>query len=151
MEGNIQMHKNIFPLFITFLGIVTAYTFYTVWHTDEPELNNPTLQTSKELSQTEPTVKEYIKSLPSKSNTVKTTPSLVAVKNETMHDEEPSTSSMVIETQEETREVYEALVPESYDDTVIEAQAAFTSLDATVLKMQEHLDAEMENMNIEEE
>ena len=150
MEGNIQMHKNIFPLFITFLGIVAAYTFYAVWHTEEPELNNPTQQTSKELSQTEPTEKKHIKSLPSKSSTVKTTPSLVTVKNKTMHNEEPSTSSMVSETQEETREVYEALVPESYDDTVTEAQTAFTSLDATVLKMQEHLDAEMENINIEE-
>lgn len=145
------MHKNIFPLLVVLLGIVTAYTFYAVWHSDELEENNPVQQISKELSQTEPTEKKHIKSPLSKSNTVKTTPSLIAAQNKIKAVEKPNVSSMVLETPKQTQEVYESLIPENYDEINEQSSTAFSTLDATVLNMQEHLDTEMQNINTEEE
>ena len=137
------MHKNIFPLFIVSLGIVTAYVFYAVWHIEEPTLNNPTIQASKETSQAESINKEYTKSIASKDATVKTIPSPASSQNKITNKEEPNVSSLVYETPEEIQETYEALTPESHDDTVAEAQTAFASIDDTVLEMQEHLDTQM--------
>lgn len=143
------MHKNIFPLFITFLGIATAYVFYAVWHTEETPFGDSITQTSKEISQTETIDQSYKKSLPSKNSTVKTTSTLTTTHHKTINKKEPNVYSVSSETPEETQEVYEALVPESYDDTVAEAQEAFSSLDETVLEIQDRLDIPM--MEIDEE
>lgn len=133
------MRKNIFPIFITSLGLFTAYVFYALWHTDEV---NPS-QVNNQSINTETTNKEYTKSIASKDATVKTIPSLASSQNKITNKEEPNVFSLVYETPEEIQEAYEALTPESHDDTVAEAHTAFASIDDAVLEMQEHLDTQM--------
>ena len=91
------MRKNIFPIFITSLGLFTAYVFYALWHTDEV---NPS-QVNNQSINTETTNKEYTKSIASKDATVKTIPSLASSQNKITNKEEPNVSSLVYETPEE--------------------------------------------------
>ena len=138
------MHKNIFPLFITSLGLITVYVFYAVWHTEEPTLanltpNSPQTTITEDHSYTDHTIIDV--SSPSHiKNKPKTVTATQASKTNSI---ESHTSSFVSATPEEVEEQYEEMIPESYSDTLTQAEAAFASMDAAVLEMQERIDTPM--------
>ncbi len=138
------MQKNIFPLFIISLGLITVYVFYAVWHTEEPTLKNLTAQTTQITTQTEQKGTNYIDTQLSKYTNIKNKPTVVTTTQvHSANKEEPRASSFVHETPEEVEEQYEEMIPESYSGTLTQAEAAFASMDATVLEMQERIDTPM--------
>jgi len=135
------MHKNILPLFITSLGLITAYVFYVVWHTEEATLTNLTSKSSKTTiikghAYTDNKLTN-VSQLPHVKNKPNTAIVMQASKTNSV---ESHACSFVYETPQEVEEQYEAMIPESYDDTLTQAEAAFASIDAAVLEMQERID-----------
>ena len=134
------MRANIFPIFITSLGLFTAYVFYALWHTDEV---NPSQANNQSIS-TEITPKHFTPKKRITSTVVNIEDVNIERKKDIKKESLAETLPLGMkETEEQTQEAYEALIPENYDNTVIEAQEAFVSLDDAVLEMQEHLDTQM--------
>ncbi len=138
------MHKSIFPLFITYLGLITAYTFYAVWQTEEPTLTNltpksPQTTITEDHGYTDHTIIDV-----SSPSHIKNKPKIATTTQDSKTNTvESHTSSFVHETPEEVEEQYEDMIPESYSDTLTQAEAAFASMDAAVLEMQERIDTPM--------
>ena len=127
------MHKNIFPLLITFLGIVTAYTFYTVWHTDEM---SPSQANSQSLN-AENKPKDFIPKKRVTSNTLNMKDVEIQRKKDIKISSENNKDTYKNNTlkptpqemQEQTQEVYASLTPDSYEEVQQQAESAFEAID----------------------
>lgn len=150
------MKRYFFPIFITFLGVFTAYAFYAFWHTEE--VNPPKVVEHKKSKVIEdlsdmPVIPKHTVAVPKTSVKIdaqildkKKIPSII-----TKQKAIPNLTPKQIESQ--TQAVYDALTPEDYEETMSEADEAFEVLDTHVEEVDARLAEEMERvaeMNIEE-
>jgi hypothetical protein len=144
------MHKNIFPLFITSLGIVTAYVFYALWHTEA--VTSSTLTTT--TTQTPPPLRRKDTNTLSTTHSVKPMKkidtSVVAThKHKTVDNASHAVALDANQIEEQAEEVYEALVPDNYDEINEQSRVAFNALDAAVIEMNEQILREEEMLDLE--
>jgi len=142
------MKQYFFPVFITLLGLFTAYAFYAVWHVEEVNTHDIVNQTQQEKSIKEFSEKE---TLP-KNTLVVPKESLPLgspdINEETIEEEieklEKIPNLTPQEMEAKTQEIYEALTPEDYEETMEEANTAFEELDAHTEATREKLAQEMQ-------
>ena len=124
--GGEFMRKNIFPIFITGLGIFTAYVFYALWHTDEvnpSQANNQSINT--ETTPKHFTPKKRITSTALNTEDIKISP--IIDDKDTNKNNTPQLTQQ--EMQDKTEEVYASLTPDSYEEVQQQAELAFEAID----------------------
>ena len=144
------MHKNIFPLFITSLGLITAYVFYALWHTEA--VTSSTLVTS--TTQALPPLKRKDINTLSATHVVKPmkktdTVKVATNKQKIVHN---TTQTVAIDTnkiEEQTEEVYEALLPDNYAEVNEQSRVAFNALDTTAIEINAQIAREEEMLDLE--
>ena len=141
------MKKYIFPLFITSLGLFTAYVFYALWHTEEvnppKQIEKPQEKVIADLS-TKPIIPKTTFVVPEASLETHTQEAEEKEMLQEM-DKQASIPSLTPEQmQAQTEAVYDSLTPEDYDETMQEANEAFEALDAHVEALDVKLAEEMQ-------
>jgi hypothetical protein len=144
------MRTNIFPIFITGLGLFTAYVFYALWHTEA--VTPSTLATT--TTQTPPPPRRRDTNTLSITHSVKPMrkidTSVVAThKHKTVDNASQAVALDVNQIEEQTEEVYEALLPDNYDEINEQSRVAFNALDATVMEMNAQVAREEEMLDLE--
>ena len=148
------MKSYIFPLLITFLGLLAAYLFYALWHTETP---NPPKIIEKQQEKTE--------DLSRKTLIPKTVPLQHDISIEHVKEAEQSGSDEKIEIEEEapvpnltpeqmqaqTDALYEKLTPQEHEETIQAAAEAFEELDAMVEEQDVQLAEEMKKVEASQE
>ena len=149
------MKKYIFPVFITLLGLIAAYVFYTLWHTEV--LNPVPLQkkvkekTIEDLSNKKIIPKKTTTVFPKvPSETIESSPEVEKQITEEMKKQENIPNLTPQEMEAQTQEVYDSLIPADYEETMEEAEAAFKKLDEDVILMEEKLAQEEQERSEEE-
>jgi len=143
------MKEKLFTAFIILLGVLTAFAFYAFWHT-EPQSNVPNkndtspsaINTSKKH---EGIVDDVVHTevLPSEKKEIN-------VKNIKIEEtiQEMESIDLSYDNQEEkqadTQDIYEALLPDDYEETIEQANETFDALDEHVRKVDEMLKSHME-------
>ena len=143
------MKEKLFTAFIILLGVLTAFAFYAFWHT-EPQSNVPSKNdTSPSAINTsgkhEGIVDDVVHTevLPSEKKEIN-------VKNIKIEEtiQEMESIDLSYDNQEEmqadTQDIYEALLPDDYEETIEQANEAFDALDEHVRKVDEMLKSHME-------
>ena len=145
------MKSYIFPLLITLLGLLAAYLFYALWHT---ETLNPPKIIEKQQEKTE--------DLSRKTLIPKTVPPQHDISTEHVKEVEQPGSDEKIEIEEEaaipnltpeqmqaqTEALYEKLTPQEHEETMQAAAEAFEELDAIVEEQDIKLAEEMEEIEV---
>lgn len=156
LQGS-SMKKYFFPIFITALGLFTAYVFYALWHSEE-------LSPPKKVKQTKTNMEQdhSMGNMTSQRSSDLTVPdaSMSQQVEEHMVEEELSKEDISSKTPEQlqaqTDEVYESLTPENHEETMEAAAEAFEQLDTYVEELdaqlaQEEQDVQESMENVEEE
>lgn len=155
--GQTFMKQYFFPIFIISLGLFTAYVFYALWHTEEV---NPSNQVEKPHT----IIHENLSNKHVIPKSVFTVPDASLDMNSQL-DDEKELQQMTTEQEDapyltpeqrktQTEAVYDALIPEDYEETIQEANEAFVALDAHVEALDAQLAEEMgamEEMTASEE
>lgn len=153
------MKRYIFPLFITVLGMLTIYTFYTVWHMEEVSFVPSPIITKEKKKAVESLANKVV--IPKRGLAVgkegkqDTQMHKINTMNPQMqkHISSPNLTPKQIEAQ--NQEIYDSLIPENYEETMENAEVTFDKLDAHVIKMNEKISEEMKAMrksrDVEEE
>ena len=123
------MRTKIFSIFITLLGLFTAYAFYMFWHADNINFSESIQEVKKESSDKIIT--------PKKENFQSDSKTLVNPKkesNDKIISEEikivKELQSLTIDKIEaQTDAVYDALASDDFEETMVEAEEAFAVLD----------------------
>ena len=148
------MKSYIFPLLVTLLGLLAAYLFYALWHT---ETLNPPKIIEKQQEKTE--------DLSCKTLIPKTVPPQHDISTGHVKEAEQSGSDEKIEIEEEadipnfmpeqlqtrTEALYEKLTPQEHEETMQAAAEAFEELDAIVEEQDIKLVEEMEEIEASQE
>lgn len=133
------MRDKLFPIFITLLGLLTAYAFYALWHTEE--LSSPTeqqeqikekqvidLANKKIIPRQRPIVSIPEVSLESPKISKKTEKKTI----EEIEKHEKLVFQLSDKLEEKTQTIYDSLIPEEHEEIMAEASEAFDRLDELV-------------------
>ncbi len=137
------MKKYFFPVFITMMILLVAYVFYALWHSEAlaPVPPSPISETKipEDLSAKKPIPKKdlpktEVQNRPTQqgANETITPPEMPALPHETKEQMEAH-----------TQEVYDALTPDNYEETMAEAAEAFEEIDQAAEATEEKLSQEM--------
>ncbi len=147
------MKSYIYPLFIMLLGLLAAYLFYAIWHS-EP-LNPPKIVVKQqEKTQEDLSAKATIpKVLPAKHEiTVESVKETEKPSDEKIEIEEAPVANLTPEQmQAKTEALYEKLTPEEHEETMQAAAEAFEELDTIVEEQDAQLAEEMQSVEASEE
>jgi len=126
-----QIKKHFFTIFISLLGLFTAYVFYTFWHleeinpsnneTEEKIIKYESLENKKVISKASSPLPKTIQAI---------TPKVLA---------NPKNFQTQISIEEKNEEVYESLNPDTQQEFTEEAIEVFETLDTEIMEMEEGL------------
>lgn len=123
------MRVHVYPILITSLGLLAGFAFYKLYHT---AATPPPITITSEDKRVEDSI-VFEEQMPLdyetssvKHATIKREPiNIPTVEKEIQYQEE----QIAIETPEETQEIYNAMTPDNYDETMEKANEAFAALD----------------------
>ncbi len=148
-KGTTFMKQYFFPLFITTLGLFTAYVFYALWHSEEvnfPEvIESPKERVIEDLANKEIIPKSTL-SVPETSLDTHSQAADEKEMQEMMENQENIPNLTPKQMQAQTEAVYDSLTPDDYEETMEEANAAFDALDNHVEALDAKLAEEMQDI-----
>jgi len=149
------MKSYIFPLLITLLGLLAAYLFYTVWHTEAIE---PVKITDQQQEKTEEDLSAKAtmpKAIPPQHNisvaNVKKAKQSGSDETIEIEEEAPVPNLTPEQMQVQTEALYEKLTPQEHEETMQAAAEAFEELDTIVEEQDIKLAEEMEDVEASQE
>lgn len=148
------MKKYIFQIFITFLGLFTAYAFYALWHTEEvnpPKVVKKQQEKIVEELSGNTIIPKITLAVPEANLGTQTQEAeeKVILEEMTKHKDIPNLTPEQMQAQ--TEAVYDFLTPEDYDETMQEAEKAFEQLDAHAEALDAKLAEEMQSLEQSQE
>ena len=130
------MRVNVYPILITSLGLLAGFAFYTLYHTAATP--PPITITSEDKRVEDSIVFEEQTPLGSETSSVKHASikhlpiTIPTVEKEIQHQ----AAQIAIETPEHTQEIYDAITPDNYDETMEKANEAFARLETSSKDME---------------
>ena len=123
------MRVHVYPILIISLGLLAGFAFYTLYHTAATP--PPTTVTLEDKTRDDSMVFEEQMPLDSEISSIKhASIKRSPIKIPTVEKEiQNQTAQRVMETPEHTQEIYDAMTPDNYDETMEKANEAFTALD----------------------
>ena len=140
------MKSYIYPLLITLLGLLAAYLFYALWHTEVP---NPPQTTEKQQEKPAESLSDKViaaktTAYPQSSISVQNVKKSQIDKNDEIEKGSELSKLTPQQIKAQTEALYEELMPEEHEETMQEAQTAFEELDMTVQAQDTKLAEEMQ-------
>lgn len=143
------MKHYIVPIFITILGLITAYMFYAFWHTEE--INPPkqiTKKTQEKVNEDLSTHEVIPRSTLIVPDEVPTSTSAMAEQEKKELEAMMAEADKIValtpqQMDKQTQAIYESLIPENHEETMEAAAEAFEELDSYVAALDSRLAEEM--------